>query len=110
MSPDAPPLPVGILASRAVLALALLPMMLSTVLFVGSIGVQCSPGHINRADDELVGAAVAWLAFLAPAMPALLLGLGRPPPWRVLLAVTLAIGGGVLAVAMLGIAAVGHSC
>jgi hypothetical protein len=111
MNPDAPPpFGVAILTSRILLALAVLPMLLLTAGLIGSIGMECSPGSASTAAGEIEGAVFAWAIFLAVALPALLLGRARPGLWRVILAVALALVSGLLAVVMLSMAALGHTC
>jgi hypothetical protein len=98
----------AIVVSRVLVGIAALPMLLVTLLFVGSIGMECMPGRAHTAGDELGGAAVAWGVFLVPALPAVLFGRGRPRLWRVIVALILPLVAGALAIAMIGMAALAH--
>jgi hypothetical protein len=96
--------------SRVVLGLAVLPMLVVSFVFVASIGMECSPGHASTAEMEVGGAAFAWGAFLAVAVPSYLLGRGQPPVWRVALAVALALGAGAMAISMVGLVVLAPTC
>jgi hypothetical protein len=103
-----------ILRSAAVvcLVLALLPMFLTSVAFVGSIGNECVPGRANHtAGVELGALGIFWLVFCVPAAPATWLARPKTRRWPLYaLSLALALLADLLSLVLLMMGALSHLC
>lgn len=94
-----------------ILGVALFPMALTTLLFLASIGKECTPGHGGRWTDELMGIAIIWFVFAVPAVPTFMMAQpGKTTVAHGVGVVLLACVALVVALLTVPMAALAHMC
>ncbi len=98
------------MGATVVLGVSLLPMALNTLLFIASIGKQCTPGHGGEATGELLGIVVIWFVFALPAAPAFFMSREQGALGHGITEIVLACVALALALFMVPLAALAHMC